>query len=90
MAIVDVVLASHRSGDMLRTAARTLVVAVSPACRWVLRPRRAAGHTRNLLADLGDHAADFRYLLRDRDSRYTHAFDAIFTADGIEILKTAP
>ncbi|GAA3786647.1 hypothetical protein [Streptomyces chiangmaiensis] len=31
-----------------------------------------------------DHGA-FRYLLRDRDSRYTEAFDAVFTADGIEI-----
>ncbi|WP_369776500.1 hypothetical protein [Streptomyces sp. R33] len=39
------VLASHRSGDKLRTAARTLVVAVRQAsCPWVLWPRRAAGH----------------------------------------------
>ncbi|MFF3467177.1 integrase core domain-containing protein [Streptomyces sp. NPDC001984] len=29
-------------------------------------------------------------MLRDRDSKYTHAFDAVFTADGIEILKSAP
>jgi transposase InsO family protein len=45
---------------------------------------------RNLLTDLGQRAADFRYLLRDRDSKYTQAFDAVFTADGIEILKSAP
>ncbi|MGX4695480.1 integrase core domain-containing protein [Streptomyces sp. JNUCC 63] len=45
---------------------------------------------RNLMADLGDRASGFRYLLRDRDSRYTQAFDAVFTADGIEILKSAP
>ncbi|MEU9247461.1 integrase core domain-containing protein [Streptomyces sp. NPDC048385] len=45
---------------------------------------------RNLVGDLGERASDFRYLLRDRDSRYTQAFDAVFTADGIEILKTAP
>ncbi|MGW1797535.1 integrase core domain-containing protein [Streptomyces sp. NPDC001984] len=44
----------------------------------------------NLMADLGDRAPSFRYLLRDRDSRYTHAFDAVFTANGIEILKSAP
>ncbi|MEU1459064.1 hypothetical protein ABZ455_45005, partial [Streptomyces avermitilis] len=44
MAIADV-LASHRSGDKLRTAARTLVVAVHQAsCLWGLWPRRAAGH----------------------------------------------
>jgi hypothetical protein len=44
----------------------------------------------NLLTDLGQRAAGFRYLLRDRDSKYTQAFDAVFTADGIEILKGAP
>ncbi|WP_371655414.1 MULTISPECIES: hypothetical protein [unclassified Streptomyces] len=44
MAIAEA-LASHRSGDKLRTAARTLVVAVRQAsCLWVLWPRRAAGH----------------------------------------------
>jgi hypothetical protein len=44
LAIADIVLASHRSGDKLRTAVRTLVVAVRPAsCLWVLWPRRAAG-----------------------------------------------
>ncbi|WP_181807821.1 integrase core domain-containing protein [Streptomyces shenzhenensis] len=46
--------------------------------------------SRNLLASLADRAARFRYLLRDRDSRYTQAFDAVFTADNIEILKSAP
>ncbi|MFB7222079.1 hypothetical protein [Streptomyces sp. NPDC056227] len=30
------------------------------------------------------------YLLRNRDSRYTQAFDAVLTANGIEILKSAP
>jgi hypothetical protein len=29
-------------------------------------------------------------LLGDRDTRYTQAFDAAFTADRIEILKSAP
>ncbi|MFI5671043.1 hypothetical protein [Streptomyces sp. NPDC051704] len=39
------VLASHRSGGKLRTAARTLAVAVRQAsCLWVLWHRRAAGH----------------------------------------------
>ncbi|MFF3950151.1 hypothetical protein ACFYYN_35840 [Streptomyces sp. NPDC001902] len=44
MAMTDV-LAAHRSGDKLRTAARALVVAVRQAsCLWVLWPRREAGH----------------------------------------------
>ncbi|WP_234344191.1 integrase core domain-containing protein [Streptomyces sp. NRRL F-5123] len=45
---------------------------------------------RNLLTDLGRRTAGFRYLLRDRDSKYTQAFDAVFTADNIGILKSAP
>ncbi|MCW2903840.1 MAG: Integrase catalytic region [Streptosporangiaceae bacterium] len=51
---------------------------------------RATQLAPNLLTDLGDHASAFRYLLRDHDSRYTQAFDAVFTTDGIKILKSAP
>ncbi|MGW9031752.1 transposase [Streptomyces sp. NPDC055722] len=61
-----------------------LGVTTHPTTAW------ATQLARNLLADLGKRTSDFRYLLRDRDSRYTQAFDAVFTADGIEILKTAP
>ncbi|MFI1354120.1 integrase core domain-containing protein [Streptomyces sp. NPDC020898] len=61
-----------------------LGVTAHPTAAWATQPAR------NLLAGLGERAACFRYLLRDRDSRYTQAFDAVFTADGIEILKTAP
>ncbi|WP_277036116.1 integrase core domain-containing protein [Actinacidiphila oryziradicis] len=51
---------------------------------------RATQLARNLLTDLGARACGFRYLLRGRDSRYTQAFDAVLTADDIEILKSAP
>jgi transposase InsO family protein len=61
-----------------------LGVTAHPTAAW------ATQLARNLLTDLGQRAADFRYLLRDRDSKYTQAFDAVFTADGIEILKSAP
>jgi hypothetical protein len=38
--------------------------------------RWTAQQIRNLLLDLGDHAADFRFLVRDRAGRFTASFDA--------------
>ena len=39
---------------------------------------------------MGERASGFRYLLRDRDSIFKDAFDAVFAAAGIEIKKSAP
>jgi putative transposase len=45
---------------------------------------------RNLLMDLGDHAADFQFLIRDRAGQFTASFDAVLTAAGIEAVKIPP
>jgi putative transposase len=45
---------------------------------------------RNLLMDLADRATRVTFLLRDRDCRFTQAFDTVFTADGIRILTSPP
>jgi putative transposase len=42
---------------------------------------------RNLLIDLGDRAADFRFLVRDRAGQFTASFDAALSSAGTEAVK---
>jgi transposase InsO family protein len=45
---------------------------------------------RNLLLDLGDHAADFRFLIRDRAGQFTGSFDTVLASADIEAVKIPP
>jgi hypothetical protein len=45
---------------------------------------------RNLLMDLGEYAARFRFLVRDRAGQFTASFDAVLADAGIEVVKIPP
>jgi putative transposase len=38
--------------------------------------------------DLGERAGQFRFLIRDRDSKFTAAFDGIFAGNGTRVIRT--
>jgi transposase InsO family protein len=38
--------------------------------------------------DLGERAGQFKFLIRDRDSKFTAAFDGVFAGDGTRVIRT--
>jgi putative transposase len=61
-----------------------LGVAAYPDGSWTVR------QARDLLIDLGGGIGSFRFLMRDRDAKFTGVFDEIFAGEGVTVVKAPP
>ena len=68
----------HHDTRLVRIAG----VTANPVTGWVTQ------QARNLSMTLADEAKEVKFLIRDRDTKFTTSFDTVFTADGVKVVKT--
>jgi hypothetical protein len=54
----------------------------NPSSVWVTQ------QARQFAWKLQEQSSPFRYLIRDRDSKFTRCFDAVLASEGVTIVKT--
>jgi putative transposase len=59
-----------------------LGVTEHPISAWVTQVAR------NLASDLADRGRSIKFLIRDRDTKFTASFDEVFRSEGIQVIKT--
>ena len=62
---------------------RILGATQNPVQSWVVQ------QARNLLMDLGDAGMSVKFVLHDRDASFTAAFDAVFQAAAVRVVRSA-
>jgi putative transposase len=68
--------------ELERRVVQVLGVTTNPNGPWVTQVAR------NFAPDLDDTGPRFRFLIRDRDTKFTASFDAVFTSIGVETIHT--
>ncbi len=57
-------------------------ITANPDSAWVTQ------QARNLVMDLQQEGRDVRFLLHDRDSKFTASFDEVFASEGVRVIRT--